>query len=139
MSDAEAPAASAPAERQTETKTATSRKRSGRPSKSRGAAKSSDSAEDRWTVRGVPGNVRKLAVANAEGRGMPVGDWVSEAVVAYSKSDKSGVSADGHGGLPAVERPPDLVVEFKAIQDRLTQIERKQSQGWFRRIFGSRE
>lgn len=139
MSDVEAPASRAPVERQTETPAATPKKRSGRPSKSRGAAKSADGAEDRWTVRGVPGNVRKLAVANAESRGMPVGDWVSEAVVAYSKSDKNAVSADGHGGLPAVERPPDLLGELKAIQDRLTQIEHKQSQGWLQRIFGSRE
>jgi hypothetical protein len=38
----------------------------GRPRKARGAANSSDAADARWTVRGVPGNVRNIATAAIE-------------------------------------------------------------------------
>lgn len=60
----------------------------GRPSKSRGAPKSSDAADARWTVRGVPLNVRGMAIQAAGERDMPVGDWLSEAVVAYVRAGR---------------------------------------------------
>ena len=80
----------------------------GRPRKARGAANSSDAADARWTVRGVPMNVRAMAIKAAENRDMTVGDWLAEAVVAYARSakvevsaDGSGVSADGGANVPA--------------------------------------
>ncbi len=36
-----------------------------------------------WTVQGVPPNVRDYAVRAAQTRGMPVGAWLAEAIVAY--------------------------------------------------------
>jgi hypothetical protein len=48
-------------------------KRVGRPPKSRGAANSSDAADARWTVRGVPVNVRAIAIKASENKGMTVG------------------------------------------------------------------
>jgi len=98
---------------------APARKRGGRPRKARGAATTTDKAAARWTVRGVPVNVREIATKAAENRGMTVGDWISEAVVAFSKADTNRVSADG-ANVPA---PVDLVDGMKDMQARLTKLE----------------
>jgi len=98
---------------------ALARKRGGRPRKARGAATSTDKAAARWTVRGVPVNVREIATKAAENRGMTVGDWISEAVVSFSKADTNRVSADG-ANLPA---PADLMDGMKDVQARLTKLE----------------
>jgi hypothetical protein len=70
----------------------TNAKRSvGRPRKGNmGPPKSSDAADARWTVRGVPMHLRKLANAAADEAGVTVGDWLSEAVVAYARPVASG-------------------------------------------------
>lgn len=101
----------------------TAAKRVGRPSKARGAPSSSDAADARWTVRGVPANVRAMALKAAESRGMTMGDWLAEAVVSHARADKSGVSADKEkvsaDQVPAVPLPP----EFRAALDALTDIQ----------------
>ena len=53
MSDVETTDQELPTERQTETPPAAPKAKGGRPKKSRGAANSADSAEARWTVRGL--------------------------------------------------------------------------------------
>ena len=83
----------------------------GRPPKSRNMNTSSDSADHRWTVRGIPINIRATAIKMSESRGMTVGDWVSEAIHFYSKADKSGIPADtleSSACLPSVETALDV-------------------------------
>jgi hypothetical protein len=121
------------------------RNRGGRPSRSRGKPKSSDGAADRWTVRGVQPHVRAMAVKMAEAQGMPVGDLLEQAIVAYVRADGRPVPADGrqvpadvHGGLPAVQMPPELVTTLDSLNRRLTELEQNRSTGWFQRFFGRR-
>ena len=119
-------------ERQTKPAAAPVRKRGGRPRKARGAATSADKAAARWTVRGVPLNVREIATKAAENRGMTVGDWISEAVVAFSKADTNRVSADG-ANVPA---PADLMDVMKDVQARLTKLETRDTRGLLGKLFG---
>ena len=119
------------------------RKAVGRPRKARGAANSSDAADARWTVRGVPVNVRAIATKAAENKGMTVGDWLAEAVVSYSRSDRSGVSADANtvsadGGtnVPAIPLTGELKDLLDGIQDRLAAIEAAKPKPLLSRIFG---
>jgi len=119
-------------ERQTKPATAPARKRGGRPRKARGAATSADKAAARWTVRGVPLNVRAIATKAAENRGMTVGDWISEAVAAFSKADANRVSADGTN-VPA---PTDLMDVMKDVQARLTILESRDTRGLLGKLFG---
>lgn len=104
----------------------------GRPKKARGASNSSDGADARWTVRGVPENVRAMANKAAKNRGMTVGDWLAEAIVSSARDT---LSADGKNKLPALPMP-ELVDLVKTMNDRLTAMERKQGQGLFGRLFG---
>jgi hypothetical protein len=116
-------------------RSARGRGRRGRPSKARGQPNSSDVASARWTVRGVPPPVRDMALRAAEARGMTVGDWVAEAIVTIARAaDK----ADGGTRLPAREPPPDLTRMLQGIEDRLRQLEQRQSVGFFGRLFGRR-
>lgn len=115
----------------------------GRPRKARGAANSSDAADARWTVRGVPMNVRAMATKAAENRDMTVGDWLAEAVVTYARSTKAGVAADGSvvsadGGvnLPAVPMGEELAKVLTDIQTRLGKMEAERQKPWLNRIFG---
>jgi len=119
-------------ERQTKPVKAPAKKRGGRPRKARGAATSADKAATRWTVRGVPLNVREIATKAAENRGMTVGDWISEAVVAFSKADTNKVSADSTN-VPA---PADLVNVMKDVQARLTILETRDTRGLLGKLFG---
>jgi len=119
-------------ERQTKPAKAPARKRGGRPRKARGAATSADNTGARWTIRGVPLNVREIVTKAAENRGMTVGDWISEAVVAFSKSDANRVSAD----VPAVDPPPDFVALVQDMQSRLTKLESRNTRGLLGRLFG---
>lgn len=120
-------------------------RRGGRPSKARGAPNSSDAADARWTVRGVPVNVRAMALKAAETRGMTTGDWLSEAVIAFARADGPAVTADAPGvsadQVPALPLPP----EFKAaldvlsdIQDRLGKIEAERERPRRFALFGRR-
>jgi len=113
-------------------------KRVGRPPKARGAANSSDMADARWTVRGVPVNVRAMALKACADRGMTAGDWLAEAIVAYARADGKGVSADGGANVPAVNVPPDLVSLVTDMQARLAKIEAEASKPILVRLFGRR-
>ena len=119
------------------------RKPVGRPPKGRGAATSSDAADARWTVRGVPLNVRAMATKAADRQGLTVGDWLAEAVIAYSRgkvsSDGSGLSADGGTNLPAMPLPSELPALLLDIQDRLKAIEADKQSGVLGRLFGRRK
>lgn len=121
------------------------RKAVGRPRKARGAANSSDAADARWTVRGVPVNVRAIAIKASENKGMTVGDWLAEAVVSYSRSDRSGVSADadavsadGGVNVPAVPIADELLKVLTDIQTRLGKVEAERQKPLLVQLFGRR-
>lgn len=125
--------------RQTDGQTKTSSGKPGRPKKGRGASTSSDASDDRWTIRGIPKNVRGIAAKAAEKRGMTVGDWISEAVVRYSKADTPEVSADTKAGVPATQQEDYFKLVFEALErtdKRLTAIESDQRRTFFGRLFG---
>jgi len=119
------------------------RKPVGRPPKGRGAATSSDAADARWTVRGVPLNVRAMATKAADRQGLTVGDWLAEAVIAYSRgkvsSDGSGLSADGGANVPAMPLPSELPALLADIQDRLKAIEAEKQRSVLDRLLGRRK
>lgn len=119
---------------QTETPAQAPKRKGGRPRKARGAANTSDAADSRWTVRGVPSNVRDMAVKAAERKGATVGDWVAEAIVRAVRADEKGVSADGSAGLPAATVADTL----KALNERLTKLEADKGKGLLGRLFGGR-
>lgn len=108
--------------------------RGGRPSKSRGAPKSSDKGEDRWTIRGVPTNVRRLALAEAERRGLTLGDFVAEALVGYlkTKSAEEPISAAKDVTVP---KPEEIAAQISQILDRMTALEGQRRSLWSR-LFG---
>ncbi len=113
-----------------------SRRRRGRPSRARGQPNSSDEAVARWTVRGVPPPVRDMALRAAAARGMTVGDWVAEAIVAFARgADKRGSEGPK---LPTVDAPPDLGRVLSSLEDRLTRLEQRQRPGFFGRLLGRR-
>jgi hypothetical protein len=111
------------------------RRRRGRPSRARGQPNSSDDASARWTVRGVAPHVRDMALRAASGRGMTVGDWVAEAIVAAVRSAEK---ASGGSRLPAVEPPPDLGQVLQTLDERLRRLEEQPRRGFFGRLFGRR-
>lgn len=99
----------------------------GRPPKARNMNGSSDSADARWSVRGVPKNIRQTAVKMAESRAMTTGDWLSEAIHFYAKADKNGVSADTETAVrrnPSAETSVDVrrIVEecLPLLQESMT-------------------
>ena len=103
----------------------------GRKPKARGQPNSSNAATARWTLRGVSGVTRSLAVEAAENRGMTVGDWVSEAIVRYFKADNSGISADATSNVPALPVEKTLA----EIVERLTALEQSREKGYLSRLF----
>jgi len=105
---------------QTRRQTKTPKRKGGRPRKARGASNTSDAADARWTVRGVPSNVRSMAVEGADNQGKTVGDWLAEAIVFFSKADDKRVSADGSPNLTDQK----LSNFMQAVDDRLTQLEK---------------
>jgi hypothetical protein len=121
-----------PTKRQTKTVEATAPKRRGRPKKTRGAANSSDTAAARWTVRGIPSNVRELAVKAADLRGMTVGDWLAETI---ALSARKSISADSGDNLPTIALP-ELVEQMQTMNERLTQIEKERQKTWLGRLLG---
>jgi len=115
--------------------------RKGRPPKGRGAPTGGDKGVDKWTIRGVPLNVRRLATAEAERRGLTTGDFVAEAVVAHAKG-KAGapeVSAGDSGGVPARSQPDDIAGALDALNRRLAAMEESRELGLFGRLFGRRK
>lgn len=111
-----------------------SAKRGGRPSKSRGAPKSSDKGEDRWTIRGVPTNVRKLVLVEAERRGLTLGDMVAEALVGYLKG-RSAENGDTAANVATVPKPEELAAQVAQVLERMTALEH-QRRGLWSRLFG---
>jgi hypothetical protein len=107
-------------------------RRRGRPPRARGQPHSSDDAAGRWTIRGVPPPVREMAVRGAGARGMTVGDWVAEAIVAFAR----GAAKADRANLPATESPPDLVGLIQRLDDRLSRLEQRRPFGFFGRLFG---
>lgn len=99
----------------------------GRPSRSRGAATSSDAATARWTVRGIPTNVRAIAAEAAKARGMTAGDWLAEAIVRYAKSDDT--------ALPA-KPADDIMSAVSEMNERLGKLEARQRVGVLGWLFG---
>lgn len=95
-------------------------KKKGRPSRSRGAAKSSDAASARWTVRGITTNVRVIVAKAAKKRGMTAGDWLAEAIVKYAKSDAAALPAK-----PAT----DIMSTVAEMNERLGSLETRQKAG----------
>lgn len=116
------------------------KRRGGRPPKSRGAPKTSDNGQDRWTIRGVPLNVRKLVLAEAEARGMTLGDFVAEALVGYlkGKSADPAVSAASQASVPATVSQNELAGQVAEMLNRLRALEERQSRGFLGRLFGGR-
>ena len=91
----------------------------------------------------MPLNVRGMATKAADGKGMTVGDWLAEAVVAYARSAGAGVSADGDGvsadggaNVPAIPLPAELTTALNDIQSRLSKIEAERQKGVLSRLFG---
>ena len=113
---------------------APSAKRGGRPSKSRGAPMSSDKGEDRWTIRGVPTNIRNLAVAEAKRLNYTLGDFVAEALLGHLKGRSAG-NGDTAANLATVPKPEELAAQVAQVLDRMTALER-QRRGLWARIFG---
>jgi hypothetical protein len=112
------------------------RRRRGRPSRARGQPNSADDAAARWTIRGVPPPVREMAVRHATERGMTVGDWVAEAIVGFARTaDRPRI---GGSNLPATDAPPELAQLLQRLDERLTRLERRQTAGFFGRLFGRR-
>ena len=107
----------------------------GRPSRSRGAPKNSDKGADKWTMRGVPLNIRKLAAAEAAQRRMNLGDFVAEAVVGYLKGKTAPDIVVT--GVPAAPKPEELAATMVTLLERMAALE-TQRRGLWSRIFGSR-
>lgn len=105
-----------------------SARKGGRPRKARGAATSSDASDSRWTVRGIPPNVRAMAAKAAAERGTTLGDWLSEAIVAVVRG-----TPPEKAGLPAKESPPDLAKVVLELADRLGKLEARK--GLLARLF----
>jgi hypothetical protein len=112
------------------------RRRRGRPSRARGQPNSSDDASARWTVRGVPPPVRDMALRAAAARGMTVGDWVAEAIVALARAAERATASGPK--LPAVDPPPDIGQALRALEERLSRLEQRPRPGFFGRLFGRR-
>jgi hypothetical protein len=124
----EAPRAAVTASGSPGSKKAATRPR-GRPQKARGGANTGDSGRDKWTIRGVALNIRRLASAEAEARNLTVGDWVSEAIAAYAK---------GKGGVPATSQTETVSDALGAVMRRLEAIEADRDRGLLARLFGRR-
>lgn len=93
----------------------------------------------------MPANVRAMAVKAAETRGMTTGDWLAEAVIAFTRADKGGVAADGVGvsadQVPALPLPPEFKVALDALNDiqaRLVKIEAEREKPRRFALFGRR-
>lgn len=121
------------------------RNKGGRPPKARGVANSSDAADARWTVRGVPANVRAMAIKAAADRGATVGDWLAEAITRHARADTPRVSADdgaamadGKSRAVATPIPQDLVSLLTDLQSRLAKVEAEASKPILVRLFGRR-
>jgi hypothetical protein len=81
-----------------------------------------------------------MATKAAEKQGLTVGDWLAEAVIAYSRgkvpSAGDGLSADGGANVPAMPMPSEFPALLADIQERLKAIEAERRRGVLDRIFG---
>ena len=76
-----------------------------------------DSADGRWTVRGVSKDLRTIAVRHAEKQGVAVGDWLSDAIILHAKSAGKTETAD----LPCLPVLPATQDVGQLVDERLTQ------------------
>jgi hypothetical protein len=77
-----------------------------------------------------------MALKAAAARGMTVGDWVAEAIVALARAAER--RAAGGPKLPTVDAPPDLGQLLRSLDERLSRLERPPRPGFFGRLFGRR-
>ena len=84
----------------------------------------------------MPAPVRDMALKAASARGMTVGDWVAEAIVALARAAEK-VAAAGPR-LPAVDAPPELAQLLRTLDERLSRLEQRRRSGFFGRLFGRR-
>lgn len=77
-------------------------------------------------MRGVPSNVRAIASRGATARNLTLGDWLSEAIIAYGKDDSQ---------VPAISTEK-VVDQLQALTDRLDKIEAERRKPWLSRLFG---
>ena len=82
----------------------------------------------------MPPPVRDMALKAADSRGMTVGDWVAEAIVAYARGERK----RERDQLPATDTPPDLIKLIERLDDRLSRLEADRRPGLFARFFGRR-
>jgi hypothetical protein len=123
------------AKRQTSPKAKAKPASRGKPrQKSRGAPNTSDTADARWTVRGVPTNVREMAVNGAKERNMTVGDWLAELIVLNRKAH----TADEKANVPAMPQA-EMVEMMTTLNDRLTKMEQRQNRSWLGSLFGGQD
>jgi hypothetical protein len=84
-----------------------------------------------------------MATKAADKQGLTVGDWLAEAVIAYSRGKVSsagdGVSADGGANVPAMPMPSELPALLADIQDRLKAIEAEKQRSVLDRLLGRRK
>ena len=73
-----------------------------------------------------------MALKAASERGMTVGDWVAESIIALARGRAEPAAAK----LPATQAPPDLTKTLRSLDDRLTKMEARQQAGFFGRLFG---
>ena len=67
---------------------------------------------------------------------MTVGDWVAEAIVGFVRTSEKG-RTDGTN-LPATDAPPEMAHLLQRLDERITRLERRQTIGFFGRLFGRR-
>lgn len=80
-------------------------------------------SDGRRTVRGVTSDVWALAVRQAEKQGRPVGDWLSDAIVSFSKSPSKVEASDIEGVIVSPSRHTDFMLQDEVrnlIDERLT-------------------
>ena len=84
----------------------------------------------------MPAPVRDMALRAAAARGMTVGDWVAEAIVATARAAER--TAPAGSQLPVVDPPADIGQVLKTLDERLQRLEQRQRRGFFGRLFGRR-
>jgi hypothetical protein len=120
-------------------------KRRGRPPiKTRtGVATTDDMSDNRWTIRGIQSNVRKMAQTQATQRGMTLGDFISEAIIQAVRNPKethaadiTTHTADINANLPAVITADMVTDMFNQMSKRLEALENKREKPLLVRLFG---
>jgi hypothetical protein len=100
-------------------------------------------SDNRWTIRGIQSNVRKMAQTQASQRGMTLGDFISEAIIQAVRNPKdihaadiTTHTADINANLPAVITADMVTDMFNQMSKRLEALENKQEKPLLVRLFG---